>query len=198
MVPPGLVSTRRGVGVSESAGLGLVLIAVALSAPAAEVTNATVIRENGRFIMHAESFVEAPAAAVRATLTDYERLPRINPALKRVEVLERHAGGQVRMAVASEFCVLGVCLNFAWEQEVRPEPGGDIAVSIGPNGGDFREGSGRWRLFSENGGTRLIFDVDLTPNFWVPPALGPWLMQRKLADETFETARGMERVVKPD
>lgn len=191
--------TSRFAGRWTSARLLLTMLAVLPPAsPAAEVSNTTVVREGGRFIMHAESAVRVPVAEVRKTLMNFEQLPRINPALKRVTVLERDAGGGVRMAVASEFCVLSVCLDFAWVQIVRTRPNGDIAVAIAPNSGDFREGSGLWRLVSENGGTRLTFDVDLTPSFWVPPALGPWLMERRLADETLETARGMERIAAPE
>lgn len=197
MASPGLVSTRAVRPAPKPGRLRLIVALLPLAAQGAEVANTSVIREDGRFIMHAESIIRAPVATVRKTLTDYEHLPRLNPALKRVEVLERYPGGGVRMAVVSEFCILEICLDFAWVQAVRPRPNGDIAVSIEPNGGDFREGKGRWRLFPEDGGTRLVFDVDLTPNFWVPPALGPWLMRRKLADETFETARGMERMADP-
>jgi Protein of unknown function (DUF3047) len=63
-----------------------------------------------------------------------------------------------------------------------------------PNRGDFRQGNGRWHLLPDDGGTRLIFDVDLTPKYWLPPVFGPWLMKRKLAEEAFEFAQGLERL----
>lgn len=165
-----------------------------LAAQSAQVLNASVIQQQGRFIMHSETFVRAPVSKVRTLLTDYEHLPRVNRDLKKVEVLERLNGG-VRMGVTSDFCILTICLNFVWVQDVETLPDGDIAMAIVPNQGDFRQGSGRWRLLSDNGGTRLIFDVDLIPNFWIPPVFGPWVMKRKLADEAFETAQGLERMV---
>lgn len=163
-------------------------------AQAAEVVEVTVSEQDGRCILHSESLIRVPVAQVRKALTDYPNLPRINPSLKRVEVMERLPGGGTRMGVVSQFCVLAICLDLAWIQEVREGPGGDIVVNLVPNRGDFRAGSGRWRLLPEQGGTRLVFDIELTPNFWVPPAFGPWLMEGRLAEETLATAQALERM----
>jgi hypothetical protein len=164
------------------------------AAQSAQVLNTLVVQQQGRFIMHSETLVQAPVSEVRTLLTEYENLPRVNRDLKRVEVLERLGDGGVRMGVTSDYCILRICLNFVWVQDVHILPDGDIVMAIVPNGGDFRQGSGRWRLLSDTGGTRLVFDVDLVPNFWIPPVFGPWLMKRKLAHEAFETAQGLERM----
>jgi uncharacterized membrane protein len=176
----------------------LVWICLPPAVQSAQVLAVSVLREQGRFVMHAETLVQAPVAKVRAMLTDYTNLPRINKALKRVDILDRRQDGGVRMGVVSEFCLLAICLDFNWVQDVRILPNGDIAMAIVPGRGDFRQGSGCWRLLSDNGGTRLIFDVDLTPGFWVPPAFGSWLMRNRLFDEAFETGRGLERNASPN
>lgn len=178
----------------------LLLGCICLSADAhgAQVLTTSVSLLDGRYFLHSEALIRAPVSAVRTLLTDYENLPRLNPNLKRVEILERLPDGGVRMRVVSDFCILALCLSFHWIQNVRTLPGGDIVMTIVPDRGDFREGGGRWRLLADDGGTRLIFDVDLVPNFWIPSVLGPWLMKRKLAEETYETARGLERMAVPD
>ena len=163
-------------------------------AESAQVANTSVIQQQGRFIMHSEAFVQAPVSKVHTLLTEYENLPRVNRNLKRVKILERLRGGGVRMGITMDYCILTICLNFKWVQDVRTLPDGDIVMAIVPNQGDFRQGSGRWRLLSDDGGTRLLFDIDLMPNFWIPPVFGPWLMKRKLTHEAFETAQGLERM----
>lgn len=181
-------------------GLGLALLLggpLPETAGGAEVLNTSAVREENRFILHAETFVRVSVPEVRRVFTDYRNLPRLNPDIKRVEVLERRDDGAVRLGVASDFCILAVCLNFAWVQEVRVRPDGDIGITLLPDEGDFREGHGRWRLRPDGEGTRLIFDIDLTPNFWIPPLFGSWLMQRKLAEEALETASGLERIAGP-
>lgn len=143
--------------------------------------------------MHSETVVQAPASKVRTFLTDYQKLPRFNPDIKRVEIMEQLDDGRVRMGVISDFCMLAICLHFNWVQDVRLLPDGDIAMTIVPNQGDFRQGSGRWRLIPDVGGTRVILDIDLTPNFWLPPVFGSWLMKQKLDKDAIEAGRELER-----
>lgn len=178
----------------RSAWALLILIGLPLAAESAEVLNSSVIQHQGRYLMHSETVVGAPISEVRALLTDYENLPRANRNIRRVEVLRRAMDGGVRMGVTSDFCILRLCLKFNWVQDIHTLPDGDIVMAIVPNRGDFQQGSGCWRLLADPRGTRLIFDVDLTPNFWIPPVFGSWLMKRKLAEEAFETAQGLERM----
>jgi len=145
-------------------------------------------------MMHSETVIQAPVSKVRALLMDYENFPRLNSDIKRVESVEHLDDGGIRMGVRSAFCILAICLHFDWVQDVRFLPDGDIAITIVPNRGDFRQGNGRWRLLTDDGGTRLIFDADLTPKYWLPPVFGPWLMKRKLSEEVFEFAQGLERM----
>jgi hypothetical protein len=35
------------------------------------------------------------------------------------------------------------------------------------------------------------------PDFWIPPFIGPWLIERKLRSETLETVRNLERLANP-
>jgi hypothetical protein len=160
---------------------------------AAEVRDQTVIRRQQRYELHSETVIAAPVAPIRRLLADYENLPRLNPSLKRVRIVERR-GDTVRLESNSEFCVLGLCLPFHWQQDVSQLPQGDIVMAIVPDRGDFKQGQGRWRLLPEREHTRLVVDLQLTPNFWVPPLFGPWLMQRTLAAEALETAQNIERL----
>lgn len=141
---------------------------------------------------HSEVLVQLPPSRVRIILTDFENLAQINESLKRVHILGHGDNDGVRMRAITRICILFICRNFTWIQEVRTLPSGDIVAVI--EEGDFREGRVRWRLLSENGHTRLLFNADLVPDFWFPPIIGPWLIKRKLQDEALETAQGIERV----
>lgn len=176
--------------------IGLALLATGalpMAAHSAEIVHTWAAYEEGRLILRSEILVHVPARQVRAILTDYENLPNLSKDLKRVEVLEHFDDGRVRMRAESEICILAMCLDFAWVQDTEVLPNGDIVVNILPSQGDFRRGNGRWRLLENNGNTRLIFDIDLTPAFWLPPVLGPWFIKRKLFNEVFETSLGLER-----
>lgn len=159
---------------------------------AAEVLEVISRYEEGRFMAHSEVVVQPPPSRVRTILTDFENLAQINESLKRVHILEHGDNDSVRMRAVTKVCILFICRNFTWIQEIRTLPSGDIVAVI--EKGDFREGRVRWRLLPENGHTRLLFDAHLVPDFWFPPIIGPWLIKRKLQEEALETAQGIERV----
>ena len=46
----------------------------------------------------------------------------------------------------------------------------------------------------ENEGSRLIFFAALTPDFWVPPLIGPYIIKKKMREEAVETVLGLERL----
>ena len=37
-----------------------------------------------------------------------------------------------------------------------------------------------WTFAAEDGGTRLTYQMEMEPNFWLPPFVGPWFLKRTL------------------
>jgi len=171
-----------------------VLLFLPLTTHSANVLNSSVTRQDGRYMMHMETIVQAPVTKVHSLLMNYKNFTRFNSIFKQVEFVG-HIGDGVRMGVRSEFCVLAICQDFDWIQDVQFLPDGDISITIIPNQGDFRQGNGRWRLFSVDGGTRLLFDLDLTPKYWIPPIFGTWLAQQKFSDDAVKFAQELEKMV---
>jgi len=173
----------------------LVLAAAgASSSLAATLIDSQVEHHNSRYTVHSEVRIELPMARVRQILTQFEALARLNRGIKEVRVLERAGPDQVRMAVVSEVCILVGCLDYSWVQDVRLLPSGDILAVIDPGESDFEAGWARWRLRADQGGTRLIFDAKVVPRFWIPPLVGPWLLERRLGTQALATALGVESV----
>jgi hypothetical protein len=164
------------------------------AAGAGEVLDAHVEHEDGRFTVHADLVIAVPPAAATAVLTDYAGLPRVNDGVRRVILEPPRPGHTARMRVEAEVCILFLCLDYRWRQEVdRPAPG-VIRATLDPTYGDFRAGTVTWRITPQGEDTRLTMDAELTPDFWFPPLIGPWLVKRKLREEALATALGVERV----
>lgn len=171
--------------------LGLMVYQVS---PAAEPVVSAVERAGERFVLHSQVLIGLPPEQVRTILTRYENLPRINAGIKRVRILERNGRDRVRMQVLAGVCILMFCREYKWVQDVDTLPNGDVVAIMDPAESDFREGRARWQFLAENGCTRLVSDAVLVPDFWYPPLLGPWLIERNLTREALETALGVERM----
>ena len=159
-----------------------------------KVIEASVEYADGRFTLHTDILIRVPAPQVRAILTQFENLPNVNRGIKAVEILSRTTEDQIRMKIQSEVCILFICLDYNWVQEVHMLPTGDIITYIDPTASDFREGWVRYRILAQNQQTRLLMDAKLVPDFWFPPLIGPLIIKRKLRDEALETALGVERL----
>lgn len=180
--------------------IAIVCVAIAgllffpLAAQRANVLRSSVTRQGGQYLIHMETVVQAPISKVHSLLKDYKNFTRFNSIFKQVKFVKDLDDGGIRMGVESEFCILGICQHFDWLQDVQFLPDGDISITIVPNQGDFRQGNGRWSLSSVDGGTRLLFNLDLTPKHWVPPVLTTLLMQQKISDDAFKFAQELEKM----
>lgn len=157
---------------------------------------ASVIYRSGRFIVHTEVLIALSPARVRHILGDYRNLPKVNSGITAVILLQQRARA-TRMRVFAHACVWFYCRGYSWLQTAKQLPSGDIVTVIDPQPheqSDFESGTLRYRFIAEGERTRLLFDAELTPAFWLPPMIGPWVMKRKLLREAEETARGVVRI----
>ena len=115
-------------------------------------------------------------------LTDFERLPSWQGAVKRVEVLERDAHGRgtvVEYAVDARFKTVRYRLRQAYDEPHR--------IASEYLGGDFREFRGEWRFEPVAGGATWVeLDLWIDPGFFVPGilrrAIADAVMRRALTD----------------
>jgi ribosome-associated toxin RatA of RatAB toxin-antitoxin module len=126
--------------------------------------------------------VAASAQACFDALTDYERLPEWQAAVKSVEVLTRDAAGRgliVEYAVDAKVRTVRYRLR-----QVYDEP---RLISSEYLGGDFRGFAGEWRFNErEDGTTDIELRLEIDPGRFVPRpvrnAIREYVMTRALRD----------------
>ncbi len=175
----------------------LPLLGLAQAASAAEIESLQVSRGGARYHVEMEVRLQAPAAASYAAFAAPANLPAINPAVQRVQVLNQAADGGARIYTEVRVCAALYCKTLHQTQQMRyaPRPdGGDLHAEVLPAQSDFSYGRADWRFRSDGGATRLHFSADLEPAFWVPPLIGPWLVERSLRQEAQRSSAGIERM----
>jgi len=121
-----------------------------------------------------------PQACVDA-LTDYERLPSWQRAVRSATVLERDAQGR------------GTVVEYEVDAKLKRVRYRLRQIYDGPDrlgceylGGDFRDFSGEWRFVTVPGGTRVELELRIDPGRLVPrpvrAAIAHAVMSRALAD----------------
>jgi len=173
--------------------LGMLMLAAPVSAE--EILDSWVTHDAGTYRMSVDINIQAPSAIVHQRITDYAHLPEINPSIEESEVLEVLGPYRHRVRSIVKVCILFYCRHVNQVQDIS-QTGRDVleAVTL-PELSDFRRGLARWRLTGNGAATRLQFNAEFEPDFWVPPLIGPWLIKRKLVYEVADTARRIERTV---
>jgi len=127
--------------------------------------------------------VAAPPQRCFDLLTDFERLPQWQEAVKSVRVLERDEQGRgslVEFEVDARVKTVRYRLRQVYDPPERL--GSEYA------GGDFRDLSGEWRFIPVDGGarTRVELDLRIDPGRFVPGplrgAISDAVMKRSLRD----------------
>ena len=160
----------------------------------------SVSREGDLYTVQMQAQLELAPALVHQTFSRFENLPRINPAVEEVQ-LRSGTPPLTRVYTQVRVCVAFYCKHVHQVQDIRSSSAGGaylIDAQVLPEQSDLKRGSAHWRITPCGNGSCLSFEAQVEPDFWVPPLIGPWLIQRKLAQEALVTVAGIERVAHED
>lgn len=160
---------------------------------AGEVITAKVNHEDKRFFMEIEALIDADSTIVKRLLTDYNQLKRLNDTIKESYTMYSLDDVSHRVYVKTETCISFYCKSLTQVQDVEELPGNVIIATVVPEKSDFDYAHARWKIVAEGERTRIFFNTDLKPSFWVPPLIGPPLIESKLREEALRTIEGLER-----
>lgn len=159
------------------------------------VERVEVWHDANRYGVRLNARVEASAERVYALMTDYERLGRINSAIKIAEIVAWPRPGVKRLRTLIELCVWFFCADLAQVQDMERRDD-ELIATVVPDRGSFRSGWARWRFSADGAHTELTMDSELEPSFAIPPVVGPWLLQYMMRREAIATIEGIERAAR--
>lgn len=169
---------------------GLLLMPATLLA--GDILTSSVNHDGDIYSLLVTARIDAPIDIVYQSITDFDNLVAINPAIEESQLLAMPKAGIQRVRSVIKVCILVFCKRVVQVQDVIMKEGYVIEAVILPEHSDFRSGFSRWQLTTSGASTVLLFTNTFEPDFWVPPVIGPWLIKRKLINEVAETAMYIE------
>jgi hypothetical protein len=136
--------------------------------------------ERNEYRLKSISWFDADAESLYEVLTDYDQFYKFSSAIVESRNLEPDAEGRPEYFTRMEGCVLMFCKSFLRIGHLKTEPLVWIEAITDPERSDFHRAWERWELKPEDGGTVLIYEFEMIPDFWVPPVIGPYYMKRAL------------------
>lgn len=170
------------------------LLAAGLSAPlpAATIVSTEVTNHGQRYYVTYEALLNADAERVRAVITDYEQYHRLSAVVAESRVLDRHAAGVLRIRLLLKPCIWIFCVSMPKVSDVFNADNGEIVYVGVPEHSRFRSTHEHIRIIPDDGRTRVRYEADLVPAFYVPPFLGPLVVKRRIQQELEVVANKVE------
>lgn len=170
-----------------------------LSAPAAGAFN--IERSEARYVDKHFRYelvvtLDAPIERVEEVLRNYADYPALNHRILSANVLERPAPDVVTLETTVELCFGWFCRNVTRVERVQESKYTLLAVAD-PKRSDVKFSETRSVLSPGHpGSTRVKYETNVVPGFWVPPVGGRRMLLRMLENETRELFMSVEEKAK--
>jgi hypothetical protein len=162
----------------------LLAIGVCYVSPSLPATLRTVdvSRNRDRYRVVADTHLDAAPDAIYKVLLDFDddRYQRISEIYKESGYLPPDPDGTPLVYTLVEGCLLGFCRSMRRVERLEIVTPEFIRSRAIPERSDFRYSMAEWTFTAEGSGTRVTYEMEMEPNFWLPPFVGPWFLKRTL------------------
>jgi hypothetical protein len=161
---------------------------------AAQIQSIAVEHSDGRYRVRMHVLLDVTAARAYAAFADPHNLVAINPDVQDAHLL---ADGSLYTQVRT--CAGPFCKTLRQQQQMRYSArgdGGHIWAQVVPEHSDLRSGTAQWEFSALGEHAQLDFEAELEPAFWIPPLIGPWLLENSMRAEAQRTSLGIEQVAR--
>ena len=173
--------------------LGAGALAAAATIDAFEVT-----KEKGIYSFEAHARLDATRESIYAVITDFDdnAYSRISRSYKESRYLEPAADGTPIVYTRMEGCMKRRCISFARTERLETDAPRWIKSTALPELSDFKHATSEFELEPDGDGTRMIYKLEIEPDFFVPPIIGPWYLKRTLSQGGLRALTRIERLAR--
>jgi hypothetical protein len=175
----------------------LILVLCSLAPAGADnLSNIEISENSGKYRVRMVMLVHAPARYVSGVLTDYKHIYRLNPSITESEILPSPHNGTVRVKTRMQGCIFFFCRDVDRVEEVRELNAGHLQAVIIPEQSDFTSGSADWRIQSVGDNSRIVYEAQVTPAFYIPPVIGSYFVKRTFAETVITSFARLECIAR--
>jgi Polyketide cyclase / dehydrase and lipid transport len=161
-------------------------------AHASQLVRLDVDQKANSYAVYVVMELDAPAEKVRAILTDYAHLDRLNASIIASEIIGARSDGTVRVLTRFENCILFFCMTMQRVEDITEDVHGRILVALVPDASSFRSGQASWEVKSIGSRSRVVHRATLEPDFWLPPWMGTAIVKATLRREIRASFENLE------
>jgi len=178
--------------------LAVVMGLVSLTAHASQLVRLDVDQKANSYAVYVVMELDAPAEKVRAILTDYAHLDRLNASIIASKIIDDKGDGTVRVLTRFENCIVLFCMTVQRVEDITEDGQGRILVTLVPDASSFRSGQATWEVTSTGSGSRVIHRATLEPDFWLPPWIGTAILKATMRREIRASFENLECLTRMD
>jgi hypothetical protein len=161
---------------------------------AGQVVDLSMSDSQGVYHVALETILNAPFEEVHSVITDYVHIYRIDPARVESEILRTPAPSVTRVKTVINDCVLSFCQDILRVEDVREVGDHDVCAKIVRQLSNVRWGAAHWQIPPIEGKTRINYDMTLEPGLFIPPLVGPYLVEGRIKEEALSCFNNIERI----
>jgi len=163
-------------------------------APAKTILYTLVSYHEGRYRVVFDVIIDAQHQRVREVMADYEGWSRLSPVIEEVRRITVNDNGSETIRMSLHLCLWIYCKDLVKTGELVVRGNGDIVVTGLPAQSDFRYTNEHWRTQPVEDRTRVKYQAELEPDFFVPPLIGPLYLKSRIRRELDATMLRLEQL----
>jgi hypothetical protein len=177
----------------------LILLAAAISAPlrAAEIRNLEVHEHQGSYSVSFEALLDAPHESIYAIIADPARWPQLTHIVTASKVVGELSDDRRKVRVTFHDCILIFCQTIHKHEALQTTADGNIDTLAIPEQSDFSYAHEHWQISAEGQGTRILYNAEMTPSFYVPPLVGAYILKAKIRSLLLHVTANLETLAGP-
>ncbi len=176
--------------------LGITLLLHSFASRSAELRDVQIELKDERYHLFSETYLDVSREALYAVLSDFEQFEKFTSAIVEARNTESNEYGQPGFYTRMEGCVLLFCKSLIRNGYLILIPRLEIVAISNPEESDFKYSRERWQLIDFEDGTMMMYDFEMEPGFWVPPVIGPFVIQRALRNGAERAVDRIEKLAK--